>query len=273
MKSRLQILSTPLSHLSIIQRIIVRLLFFLFAFLIKVEREDRIPPASYPMIYAFNHNSSYETILVLLFLLLKHQGKRIHFVVDWMYGYIPIVGWLVRQTEPIFVYRKPARLRFLNQIKLKIEQKNVYLQCFQKLQQDQSIGIFPEGTRNRNPEALKMGQRGIGKLALKTGISVFPIGIDFPKRIKYGKIPKFGKLILRAGDILTFTEEKDKINRIVKSSHLPPAVKIELIKYYEIKVTYDIMLELARLSGKSYPFNPPRIPRRIERNLDKTLVF
>jgi len=270
-KDRFQILTTPLYGLSLLQRLIVRTLLFLFAPLIIVENELLISPASKPMIFAFNHNSSYETIFIILYLIYKRQGQKVHFFVDWMYGYLPIIGWFVRMTEPIFVYHKRARFGFLNRIKQKIEKKNVFLECFQKLKQNHSIGIFPEGTRNRNPYELKQGRKGIGKIALKTSVPVLPIGIDFPKRNACGKIPKFGSLILRVGEKLTFENEIAIVRDIIMSDNLTSSLKTRLLDYYDEKVTYDVMWELAKLSGKKYPFNPPQLPTVGEWNFEKIL--
>lgn len=271
MKNRYQVLTAQLNDLSFWQRFILRTLLFLFVPLIKVENEAAIPPASDPVIFAFNHNSSFETMFIMLYLVFKRQGNKVHFVVDWMYGHIPIVGWFVRQTDPIFVFNKRARFRFLNRIKYKIDQKNVYLECFQKLKRHQSIGIFPEGTRNRNPRELKIGQRGIGKIALKTGASVLPIGVDFPKRIKYGKIPNFGSMILRVGEKLAFSEERTAVTKIIQSSELTSIVKNDLLNYYDAMATHQVMLELAKLSGKNYPFKPPEIPGQAEWLLQEIL--
>ncbi|MBN2093007.1 1-acyl-sn-glycerol-3-phosphate acyltransferase [candidate division KSB1 bacterium] len=271
MKNRFHALTAPLNGLTFLQRFILRTLLFLFAPWITIENEEAIPPASDPVIFAFNHNSSFETMFILLYLVFKRKGKKVHFIADWMYGYIPIIGWLIRQTDPIFVFNKQARFGFLNRIKYRIEQKNVYLECFQKLKQNQSIGIFPEGTRNRNPDALKKGQRGIGKIVLKSGVSVLPIGVDFPKRIKYGKIPKFGFIILRVGEKLTFTEDIKAVKRIIQSNELSSLTKIDLLDYFDAKATHQVMLELAKLSGKNYPFKPPEIPEKTEWVLQEIL--
>ncbi len=258
--SRWQILLTPLDDLTFLQRILLKVLLFLFAPLIRIENEAAIPDPAEPIIFAFNHNSSFETVFILLYLVFKRKGKKVHFIVDWMYGYIPIIGWLIRQTDPIFVFKKRARFDFINRKKYRIERKNVYLECFQKLQQNKSIGIFPEGTRNRNPYALKIGQRGIGKIALQTGASVLPIGVDFPKRMTHGRIPKFGSLILRVGGKMAFPAEINAVERINQSNELSPLAKADLLDYFYEKATYQVMRKLAKLSGKEYPFKPPEIP-------------
>jgi len=268
-KSRFEILTTPLHSLSFLERSILRMLLFFVAPLINMEHEERIPPD--PVIFAFNHNSSYETMFIVLYLVYKRQGEKVHFFADWMYGYLPIVGWFVRMTEPIFVYHKRARFGFLNRIKQKIEQRNSYLESFLKLKQNHCIGIFPEGTRNRDPYQLKPGRKGIGKIALKTGVPVLPIGIDFPKRSLSGKIPKFGSLIFRVGEKLTFENEIAIVRDIIKSDNLTSSLKSRLLDYYDEKVTYDVMAELAKLSGKIYPFNPPQAPTVGEWNPDNDL--
>jgi 1-acyl-sn-glycerol-3-phosphate acyltransferase len=43
-----------------------------------------------------------------------------------------------------------------------------------------SVGIFPEGTVNRDPGRLLAGHRGAAYLSLATGTPVIPVGIRFP---------------------------------------------------------------------------------------------
>jgi 1-acyl-sn-glycerol-3-phosphate acyltransferase len=43
-----------------------------------------------------------------------------------------------------------------------------------------SVGIFPEGTINRDPDRLLPGHRGAAYLSLATCTPVIPVGIQFP---------------------------------------------------------------------------------------------
>ncbi|HEX3044169.1 MAG TPA: lysophospholipid acyltransferase family protein, partial [Bacillota bacterium] len=179
-KRKYQILTQPLPDLSFQQRFFIRLILFCFGDLIKVEnfKMDDINPEE-PLIFAFNHNNSFETVLIPAFLIFHRQGRKIHFISDWIYGYLPFSGWNFKQIEPIYVYHKPSTLPFFNRLRPKAKRKPAYQQCVERIQQGASIGIFPEGTRNRKPHNLLKGQKGIGYIALNSQTPVLPIGIDF----------------------------------------------------------------------------------------------
>lgn len=247
----------PLYNLNFSQRIILRLFSFLFGRFIILENEAAMPPAEQPAIFAFNHNCSYETVLIVLFLIYQRQGKRVSFLVDWMYGHLPILGWLVRQSDPVFVYNKPARIRSLDRIRHQ-QAKRAYLECCRRLEQGDSIGIFPEGTRNRDPNVLRKGKKGIGKIALATGVPVVPIGVDFPARRSSRKIPHFGPLILRIGKKMTFPGEIAASHEIKRAAVFSPRKKVAIENNLAATITHKIMLSLAKLSGKAYPVKSPR---------------
>jgi hypothetical protein len=87
--------------------------------------------------------------------------------------------------------------------------------CLERLQNGQSLGIFPEGTRNHDPHRLKRGRRGVGEIALRSGVPVLPAGLDFTRRSRNGRIPWFSPVILRFGAPLTFPEEAQAFRRTI----------------------------------------------------------
>jgi len=73
------------------------------------------------------------------------------------------------------------------------------------LEDDKCLGIFPEGTRNK--ESLGEGHNGTAYFAYKTGTNILPVVI-------YNKSKKFrSEVIIRYGDVI----EVNKAKRIQKS--------------------------------------------------------
>ncbi len=47
-------------------------------------------------------------------LLMYHLGGRsISFVIDWMYGKVPILGFLMDMLDPVYVYNKRSSLSWI----------------------------------------------------------------------------------------------------------------------------------------------------------------
>ncbi len=219
-----------------------------------------------PAIFVFNHSTTFETVLIYNFLLKNPKIKRrVSFIIDWMYAHIPFIGKFIRVIDPILVYNKKAKIKKLNQ--KKIAEYNIYEESVRRLKLGKSVGMYPEGTRNRDPENLKRGRKGIGKIALESGISVIPIGVDFPKRIKKNKIPKLGRIILNIGKKIDFSNEVDIANNVKNDLSLSETEKSKIIKHLEAKITYEVMQSLSGLCGKKYPYNLPAVPEIAKRYL------
>ena len=121
------------------------------------------------------------------------------------------------------------------------------------------MGIFPEGTRNPDPFRLMRGRKGTGEIALRSQVPVLPVGIDFPQRLRNGRIPQFGPITLRIGRPLVFPEECAAYHAVTRETRWSPLERRKLQVTLNARVTHRVMLELARLSGKEYPFSPPQI--------------
>jgi 1-acyl-sn-glycerol-3-phosphate acyltransferase len=237
-------------------RFVVKFLYCCFTPILRVENEEALPLKDEPLIFTFNHNNAWETLPLALFLLEKRNGRIVCFVIDWIYGKVPLVGWILDRISPIYVYNKPARWKSLNRFRQR-RNGTVYRQCVERLATKGSIGIFPEGKRNGNAFVLKRGRKGIGAITLRTGAPVLPIGIDFPCRIHQGRIPKFGRLILRIGEPLTFPKEREIFQWIQAGEGMTPQERKRFTLFLDGWVTHQIMTELGKLSGKAYPFQPP----------------
>ena len=260
-KQKWQIWHQPLPFSTNGQRWFLRGLLLSLGHLITIEANDEKGVADLnsvePQIFAFNHNCSFEAVLVPSYLVFQRQGRKISFICDWMYQHIPVLGWIFNQMDPIYVYNKPARLKYLNRLKPIESKKTVYYESIERLKLGQSIGIFPEGTRNRNPNKLLKGQNGIGYIVLNSLAPVVPIGIDFPLRLRQGKIPKLGRTILRPGAPLQFAEERSLFRIINTTPSLGAKERQKLSDLLASRITFQVMKELANLSGKDYSFPEP----------------
>jgi 1-acyl-sn-glycerol-3-phosphate acyltransferase len=239
-RCKLRYLTQPLPALSRVERIVARSFMLVFGHLVRAENRSVLADIPWPVIFVFNHNSYFETICVYLFLLFACGGRKISFIVDWMFAYVPVIGWLLARSEPIYAYRKRARFAWLEK-KRKADKRDVVTRCAEVIESGRSIGIYPEGKANADPYRLLKGRTGIGEIVLRTKASVIPSGIDFPARSTNPRIPAIGRMILRFGPILSFSQCDG-----CRKNHEDA-----------IFVTDVVMRNLALLSGKKYRFPEP----------------
>jgi 1-acyl-sn-glycerol-3-phosphate acyltransferase len=165
-----------------------------------------------------------------------HRGGRlIHFLADWNFRLIPGVGLIYRRGGVITVTRKPARPRFLNVFKpLYMDPVPPLERARRHLLAGRSVGIFPEGTANGNPERLLGGRLGAARLSLETGVPVMPMGIRFPAAT--AAKPTDGPMEIHIGAPLR------------PSVPGPEPAPLDKVRDWHAK----LMNEIARLSGKSW---------------------
>jgi hypothetical protein len=99
----------------------------------------------------------------------------------------------------------------------------------------------------------------VGEIALRSQTPVLPVGIDFPGRQQQGKIPRFGKIIFRFGEPLHFSQEIAAWHEANQDKKLGPQWRNKILVNLCSRVTHQIMAELAKLSGKHYPFRQPQV--------------
>ena len=142
---------------------------------------EHIRPGNDPFILVANHSTRREALLVPALLVLYRGGRLIHFLADWNFRLIPGVGLIYRRSGAITVTRKSARPRFLNLFKpLFLNPIPAIEQARRHLAEGRSLGMFPEGTVNRDPGRLLAGRSGAARLSLESGAAMVPMGIRFP---------------------------------------------------------------------------------------------
>jgi 1-acyl-sn-glycerol-3-phosphate acyltransferase len=111
-----------------------------------------------------NHVTNLDALAVAYFVYV--QLKRApHFLAKESLFRVPVIGSILRAAGQIPVYRSGHR----NDTPLKAA--HAYLKA------GHSIAIFPEGTLTRHPELWPMrGKSGAIRLALETGVPVYPVG-------------------------------------------------------------------------------------------------
>jgi 1-acyl-sn-glycerol-3-phosphate acyltransferase len=250
--------SDKLIHLDPHTRLLVRSILTCFSRFFKVSNEAVLKITPDPVIFTFNHNNYWEALVVASYLLTRRPGKKLAFLSDWMFGRLPVFSYFLNRIDPIYTYRKRPRFAALNKYQQKADGEAVCQACLQRLSNQQSLGIFPEGTRNKNPHQLKRGRKGVGEIALRSGAPVLPVGIAFSRRPANGHVPFFSPITLKFGSPLTFPEEGAAYRRVTQETMLSPLERKKLQLFLSARVTHAIMSAIARLSGKVYPFSPPQ---------------
>ncbi|WP_292002419.1 lysophospholipid acyltransferase family protein [Chlorobium sp.] len=241
----MQTLFRSLPCLTFKEALILRLLMVPNMFLIRATGMENLARSG-PAIYVFNHNNSIESLLVPVYLMFCLGGKRVSFVIDWMFGKIPVLGWLMEMIDPLYVYHKRSTIPLIESRRPVQPAADTIERCCAKLDEGGSIGIFPEGRRNRDPERLARAKPGVGHIILRSGVPVVPVGIDFPLRQRKGKIPMIGRMILRAGTPLEFPALSDRY-RLLDASAGQSRARHALAS----EVTAMVMRQLSLLCGKS----------------------
>jgi len=176
-----EIAGCALPALALGDRLLLRALALLSSRQIAAMRGlQHVRAASDPFILVANHSSRRESVLVPAILFLHRGGRRIHFLADWNFKLIPGVALVYARGQVVTVTRKLAKPRFFNVLKpLYSHPQSTLERARAHLVVGRSLGIFPEGQVNRDPDHLLRGRRGATRLSLATGIPVVPMGIRF----------------------------------------------------------------------------------------------
>lgn len=237
-----EILGHPLPHLHLRDRLLLRTLALLARRqILEVHGLHHVRAAADPFILASNHSMRLESLLVPAALCLHRGGRIIHFLADWNFRLIPGIGYIYRRAQVVTVTRKSARPRFLNVLKPLYEQgASPHERARRHLAAGRSIGIFPEGQVNRDPDRMLRGRRGAARLSLETGAPVVPMGIRFPRHEPGSPIHDHAMMELVIGAPL-----------------VPPTSACGNLAPDAVADWHAaIMSEIARLSGKHW--SPPR---------------
>jgi 1-acyl-sn-glycerol-3-phosphate acyltransferase len=137
---------------------IVRLLF-----VVKPKGIEKLPKHGSYILVA-NHVTNVDALAVA-YLVYVQLKRAPHFLAKESLFRVPVIGAILRAAGQIPVYRSGHR----NDTPLKAA--HAYLEA------GHTIAIFPEGTLTRSPELWPMrGKSGAIRLALETGVPVYPVG-------------------------------------------------------------------------------------------------
>ena len=233
------VLSWPLPELQMADRMLVRGIALISRCKVRsLDGLQHIAPERDPFILAANHSTRQEAIVLPALLFLLRHGRRIHFMADWNFRMIPGVDLLYRRAGAITVARKLARPRFLNVMKpLFTDTVSPMEQARRHLVSGRSIGMFPEGTVNRDPVRLLRGRLGAARLSLETGTPIIPVGLRFPTVPIGAAIPEGSPMSIEVGEPL-----------------LPPATTMPAAYACLSAWHMRVMTTIGRLSGKSWDF-------------------
>ncbi len=115
-----------------------------------------------PKLYVFNHPSATDPFMMMLL-----SSRQISILVVASAFSFPLFGWYLRKAGQIPVLS--------GQGEQALEEARALLNA------GGSIGIFPEGTYSPQNGSFHEPRSGAARLALKTGVTVIPVGIYLPQ--------------------------------------------------------------------------------------------
>ncbi len=228
----------PLHNPRIRTKVLRSMVWLAKRFVIEIENMERLVDLDQdPTVVVLNHNQRLEAILVPALLTYLRRGKSVHFLADWPMMLVPGVGMLYRRNEVILVTHKNAKVRFFNRFKARFDTgRSAGEQAVERLRAGGAVGVFVEGTINRDPHRLLRGSPGAAKMALSTGARILPIGIRFPEHDSDKPISDFSKMKLVVGAPI--------------APACPPTDAPDRRQVH--KLHCRVMTELAKVSGKSW---------------------
>jgi len=151
------------------------------AFRTKVIGRDNLP-ATGGVVLAGNHISYADPVLLWI-----RSPRPVHFMAKSELWEITIMGWFLDQVWTFPVNRGAS-------------DRTALAKAAGYLAAGEPVGIFPEGTRNRDGEAEAQG--GAAFVALRAGVPIVPVGIAGTDRIspKGSKGIRFPKVVISIGE-------------------------------------------------------------------------
>ncbi len=135
-------------------------------------------PKSGPAIVVCNHISYLDPLTFSHFL--YNNGRAPRYLGKESVFKIPIIGFIIKSAGQIPVKRESR------------DAIQGYEHAIAVLKAGHLLGVYPEGTLSRDPELWPMkGKTGVARLALQTGVPVYPCASWGPERV----IPPYGKRI------------------------------------------------------------------------------
>lgn len=205
--------------------------------IVELRGAHRVAVSRDPFILVANHSNRLEALSLPTLLFLLRGGRLIHFIADWNFMLVPGVGTLMKRGEVLASVRKNARPRFLNRLRARYTHPvPPFERAAQMLAAGRSVGLFPEGTTNRDPDRLLRGRHGAARLSLQSGVPIVPVGIRFPFEPDGAPIRDLARLAIEIGEPLP-----------PRLSAQPEPTLSEVRQRHQ-----ELMTSLSTLSGKSW---------------------
>lgn len=137
-------------------------------------------PAQGGFVVAPNHISYADPLVFAHFM--YDSGREAYFLGKQSLFTIPVVGWVLRRSGQIPVFRNSAAAA------------DSYRAAVASVREGKAVGIFPEGTITRDPDLWPMrGKTGAARVALETQCPLIPVAQWGAQEIlsPYGHRPKF----------------------------------------------------------------------------------
>lgn len=147
---------------------------------VSVTGKENIDPKQ-PYVFVANHQSAYD-----IFVIYGYLGHSFRWMMKKSLEKIPFIGWSCKRAGMVFVDNSsPAAI------------KETMAKARTQLQNEQSLIVFPEGSRTWNGK-LSPFKKGAYLLAVQFGLPIVPITIDgaFDVMPRFKKVPNWGHVKL-----------------------------------------------------------------------------
>lgn len=170
---------------------------------VTVTGKENIDPNK-PYVFVANHQSAYD-----IFVAYGYLGHSFRWMMKKSLEKIPFVGWSCKRAGMVFVDNSsPAAI------------KETMAKARTQLQKDQSLIVFPEGSRSWDGKMIPF-KKGAYLLAVQFGLPIVPITIDgaFDVMPRFKKLPKWGHVKLTIHKPIDMPEGGYRIKTVMEESY------------------------------------------------------
>lgn len=158
-------------------------------------------PAEGGVLAVINHISDFDPVAVGMYFIWG-AGRWVRYLGKIQIFRAPVLGWLARNCGQIPVERNTERA------------KDSLAAARHALVAGKLVGIYPEGTKGRDPELWPMvGKTGAARLALETDVPVVPVGqwgaqhfMPYEKRGFPFRFSRHHRFVIAAGEPIDFRD-------------------------------------------------------------------